>query len=182
MGHEVRIVHNESSRRWLLWFWVLFGLLIIPPIARVVWIVVAITDFRYHTFLQAEARNRTASVRVQERCGLPDCAVAVVFDSAMTHTILVEHLDCSPGFAHVAWADDSETVAVYVRDGLCGETWINFDVTQRRFLPFNYVATSLLEQSVRRQYTSEADPHVDLDWMRTPRADEVFARTVRKRD
>lgn len=64
--------------------------------------------------------------------------------------------DCWLSFAHVVWAERSRKVAVYLGDGLCGDTWIAYDRDQRRFLPFADMAEAM-RASLRRTYQLSPD-------------------------
>jgi len=153
-------------------------LLIVVPIAYAVYRAVAISDYRFHPFLQAVAPNGGATVQVRERCGLADCEVDVLLADAAHSQKLLNRSDCWPNFAHVAWTADSHTVAGYLNDGLCGESWFRFDVINRQFLTFDREAENLLEHSVRQQYGEHIGDGSPLNWMRTAVAAATFRQTV----
>lgn len=171
----------NGKRLAILGIFAVVAALLLAEIAHVMRMVF-VFDFRYHTFLHAVSPDGKLSVQIRERCGVADCAVDIVLDSANTKTRLIELDDCSSRFAHIAWADDSEAVSVYLNTTYCGETWVNFDVNGRRFLTFDGSARRRLEQSIQRRYASKVDPDHVLNWMRTAAAEEIFRTTARMRD
>jgi hypothetical protein len=120
--------------------------------------IVAVQQKGCERVYRFDAPHGGAAVVIIETGNLSDSEFELMLQGSGTSAIRLAPVrrDCWLAFAHVAWSEQARKVAVYMGDGLCGDTWVAYDRDQRRFLPFSELA-EVMRASLRGAYHLSAD-------------------------
>jgi hypothetical protein len=131
-------------------------MLIFAPLLAVA--IVAVQEKGCERVYRFDSPQRGVAVVLRETGNFGDSDLELLLAENSTSIIRLAPVrrDCWLDFAHVAWSENSRKVAVYVGDGLCGDTWVAYDRDQRRFLPFTDLA-EVMRASLRGTYQLSAD-------------------------
>lgn len=104
------------------------------------------------TLITSRAPDRSATVRVTQFCGPPDCRVDIYVQRGWWDEKIVDtRYDCIVNFAHVAWSADSRVAAIFVDNGFCSGIREGYDLTKESLVPFEPLA-DLVRQSIVKEY------------------------------
>ena len=104
------------------------------------------------TLITSRAPNQSATVRVKEWYGFPDCVVTVTVQKGWwTEKEIANHGDCIINFAHVAWTPDSRFAAIFVANSYCSSIQQVYDLRTASLVPFKPLA-DLVRRSIIREY------------------------------
>src|SRR5580698_6486120 len=125
------------------------------------------------TLIKSLAPDRTATVRVKESCGFPDCVVNVTIQTGWwTEKRIANRTDCIVNFAHVTWSPDSRIAAIFVDNGYCSSIHEGYDVRTASLVPFTPMADQV-RRSIIKEYgilPNELAPYGGdpLEWAHYP--------------
>jgi hypothetical protein len=108
----------------------------------------------WRTVYSSDSPDHRAQIAVQDRCGIPDCAVQVVAQRGWHTANIATKSDCVVFFAQAVWS--GTVVAVFVDGTYCGTIKAAFDVATDRKVEFEAFAPQL-QSAIIREYGVTAD-------------------------